>query len=300
MFHQGGTSMDRLLQLNTIFISIVIEAIPFIVIGAFISALIEVFVSEQMILKFMPKNRYLSVVAASLMGIIYPGCECGIVPICARLVKKKLPLPSAISFMLAGPIVNPIVLFSTFIAFGNSWTMVGYRFGFAVAVSILVGLILSFIIKDDQLKVDTSHPHEHVHDHSQQNLKQKFYSLITHTTDEFLNTGKYLVMGSLIASAMQTYIPTSALLTMGHTKALAALVMMALAFLLSVCSEADAFIASSFRNVFPQSSLTTFMVYGQMVDIKNLLMMFGEFKPKFVVLLVSLISTIVFVGSLLL
>jgi uncharacterized membrane protein YraQ (UPF0718 family) len=289
--------MDRLLQLNTIFISIVIEAFPFIVIGAFISALIEVFVSENTLLRILPKNRFLSIIAASLMGVLFPGCECGIVPIASRLVKKGMPLSSAISFMLSGPIINPIVLFATFIAFGDSWTMVWYRAGLAICVSILVGIVLSFVIKDNQLKINSD---VHLHDHSHQNTKQKLISVLNHTIDEFFSMGNYVVMGSLIASAMQIYVPTRILTTLGGTKVTAVLVMMALAFILSICSEADAFVASSFRNFFPLTSVVSFLVFGAMVDIKNLLMMFGSFKPKFVVLLVSLISSFVFIGSLLL
>ncbi|MCQ6280705.1 permease [Bacillus sp. EB600] len=289
--------MDRLLQLNTIFISIIIEAIPFIVIGAFVSALIEVFVSENTLLRIMPKNRFLSVITASLIGVLFPGCECGIVPITARLVKKGMPLSSAISFMLSGPIINPIVLFATFIAFGESWTMVWYRAGLAIGVSVATGIVLSFVIKDNQLKINND---EHVHSHSHQNTKQKLISVITHTIDEFFNMGKFVVMGSLIASAMQVYVPTRILTTLGGTHVTAVLVMMALAFILSICSEADAFVASSFRNFSPQTSIVSFLVFGAMVDIKNLLMMFGSFKPKFVVLLVSLISSFVFIGSLLL
>jgi uncharacterized membrane protein YraQ (UPF0718 family) len=289
--------MDRLLQLNTIFISIVIEAFPFIVVGAFVSALIEVFVSENAIFRILPKNRVLSVVAASLMGVLFPGCECGIVPITTRLVKKGMPLSSAISFMLSGPIINPIVLFATFIAFGDSWTMVWYRAGLTIGVSIATGIVLSFVIKDNQLRINSD---DHGHSHSHQNVKQKLSSVFTHTIDEFFNMGKYVVIGSIIASTMQVYVPTKVLTTLGGTRVTAAIVMMVLAFILSVCSEADAFVASSFRNFFPQTSVVSFLVFGNMVDIKNLLMMFGSFKPKFVLLLVSLISSFVFIGSLLL
>ncbi|MDP4083996.1 MAG: permease [Bacillota bacterium] len=289
--------MDRILQLNTIFISIVIEAVPFIVVGALVSALIEVFVTHDTIVRILPKNRFLSVITASLIGVLFPGCECGIVPITAKAVEKGMPLYSAIAFMLTGPIINPIVLFATYIAFGNSWTMMLSRAGLAIGVSILIGIILSFVIKDNQLKVNREY---HAHDHSHQNTKQKFISVINHTINEFFNVGKFLVMGSLIASAMQVYVPTKILVTLGHTKLTAALIMMALAFLLSICTEADAFVASSFRNSFSQSSIVAFLVFGAMVDIKNLLMMFGAFKPKFVILLVSLITSLVFVGSLLL
>lgn len=289
--------MDRILQLNTIFISIVIEAVPFIVVGAIVSALIEVFVSHDTIVRILPKNRFLSVITASLIGVLFPGCECGIVPITAKAVEKGMPLYSAIAFMLTGPIINPIVLFATYIAFGNSWSMVFYRAGLAIGVSILVGLILSFIIKDNQLRINRE---IHAHDHSHQPVSKKFISVINHTINEFFNVGKFLVMGSLIASAMQVYVPTRILVTLGHSNVTAILVMMVLAFILSVCTEADAFVASSFRNSFSQNSIVAFLVFGAMVDIKNLLMMFGAFKPKFVALLVSLIASFVFVGSLLL
>ncbi|AZU60925.1 MULTISPECIES: permease [Neobacillus] len=290
--------MDRLLQLNTIFISIVIEAIPFIIIGAFVSALIEVFVSENTIIRMMPKNRFLSVITASLIGVLFPGCECGIVPIAARLIKKGVAPYAAISFMLAAPIINPIVLFATYVAFGDSWTMVWQRAGLALVVSILVGFVLSFVIKENPLKENGD---VHVHDHSNQNTKQKLISVVTHTIDEFLSVGKFLVMGGLIASAMQVYVPTKILLTLGHTKVTATLVMMALAFILSICSEADAFVASSFRNSFAnyQSSIVAFLVFGAMVDIKNVLMMTGYFNKRLIVILVSLITVFVFIGSLL-
>jgi uncharacterized membrane protein YraQ (UPF0718 family) len=267
------------------------------VIGAFVSALIEVFVSENTLLKILPKNRYLSVITASLMGVLFPGCECGIVPIVSRLIKKGLAPHAGVAFMLSGPIINPIVLFATFIAFGDSWTMVGYRAGLAIGVSILVGFVLSFVIKDNPLKENNE---LHVHDHSHQNKKQKIISVFNHTTGEFFSMGKYVVLGALIASTMQVYIPTKVLTTLGGTHVTAVLVMMVLAFILSVCSEADAFVAASFRNFFPQTSIVSFLVFGNMVDIKNLLMMFGSFNAKFVLVLVSLISTFVFIGSLLL
>jgi len=291
--------MDRLLQLNTIFISIVIEAIPFIVIGAFVSALIEVFVSEDVIIRLMPKNRFLSVITASLVGVLFPGCECGIVPIAARLIKKGVAPYAAISFMLAAPIINPIVLFATYIAFGDSWTMVWHRAGLALGVSILVGIVLSFVIKENPLKENSE---EHVHDHSNQKTKQKLISVVTHTIDEFLSVGKFLVMGALIASTMQVYVPTKILLTLGNTEVTATIVMMALAFILSICSEADAFVASSFRNSFAQAqnSIVAFLVFGAMLDIKNVLMLTGYFNKRIIVLLITLITVFVLTGSLLL
>ncbi|MTT32106.1 permease [Terrilactibacillus sp. BCM23-1] len=302
------------LQLNTIFISILIEAIPFVVIGVFISAFIQMFISEKMISRIIPKNRYASVVMGTCMGALFPACECGIVPITERLVKKRVPLHSAIAFMLAGPIINPVVIFATYVAFGNSWQMVIYRCGLAIAVSIFVGLMVSFIFKEDQLRDfidhklkkyrdhhDHDHDHEHGHDHhhhSKPTILAKIKGTFDHAVDEFFSVGKYLVFGAFIASAMQTYVKTSTLLTFGDTKVMAILVMIVLAFIMSLCSEADAFVASSFRGTFGPSALSAFLVFGAMVDIKNLIMMLSTFKKRFVVTLIFLITVSVFVGAL--
>ncbi|TCP28973.1 hypothetical protein EV207_1136 [Scopulibacillus darangshiensis] len=299
---------ESFLQLNTIFISILIEALPFVVVGVFISAIIQMFVTEEMVARWIPKNRFASVILGTFLGSLFPACECGIVPITERLVKKRVPLHSAIAFMLTGPIINPIVIFSTYVAFGNSWRMVIYRSGLAIIVSLLVGILISYLFHDDQLrefinkkaeKHRHDHKHHHNHDHGQKTtLFGKIKGTLNHAVDEFFSVGKFLVIGAFVASAMQTYIKTSTLTTLGDTKATAILVMILLAFILSLCSEADAFIASSFRGTFATGPLVAFLVFGAMVDIKNLLMMSSTFKKKFVLTLVSSIAVFVFVGAL--
>jgi uncharacterized membrane protein YraQ (UPF0718 family) len=281
------------LQLNTIFISILIESLPFVLIGVFISGIIQMFVTEEMIEKWVPKNKILAVLYATLIGALFPACECGIVPITRRLVAKGVPLYAAIPFMLTGPIINPIVLFSTFIAFGSSLKMVLCRSIFALAVAILIGLLLAVQYKDDQLRkkevIPSSMP---------KTLKEKWMGTLEHSIDEFFSSGKYLIIGAFVASAMQTYIKTSTLLAIGHGKMSSSLVMMALAFVLSLCSEADAFIASSFQNTFSFGALAAFLVYGPMIDIKNTLMLLQSFKTRFVIVLIAYITIFVFVGSL--
>lgn len=105
----------------------VMEAIPFVLLGVLISGLIQSFLSERWIARIMPKNRFFSSVFGCGIGVLFPSCECGIVPITRRLIKKGMPLNAGVAFMLTGPIVNPIVLFSSYIAFGNDWTMVIVR-----------------------------------------------------------------------------------------------------------------------------------------------------------------------------
>lgn len=290
------TAQSSFLQLNSIFISILIEAIPFILIGVILSGIIQMFVSEEMITRIMPKNRFLAVLFGALAGVLFPACECGIIPITRRLLLKGVPLHAGVAFMLTAPIINPIVLFSTFIAFGNRWSVVFYRGGLALAVSVIIGIILSYQFKDNQLLKPDEPGHHHHHHHT---LLQKLGGTLRHAIDEFFSVGKYLIIGAFIAAAMQTYVKTSTLLAIGQNDVSSSLVMMGLAFVLSLCSEVDAFIASSFSSTFSLGSLIAFLVFGAMVDIKNLLMMLAAFKKRFVCLLITYIVVLVLAGSLL-
>lgn len=289
------TAQSSFLQLNSIFISILIEAIPFILIGVILSGIIQMFVSEEMIARIMPKNRFLAVLFGALAGVLFPACECGIIPITRRLLLKGVPLHAGVAFMLTAPIINPIVLFSTYIAFGNRWSVVFYRGGLALAVSLIIGVILSYQFKDNQLLK----PDEPGHHHHHGTLLQKLGGTLRHAIDEFFSVGKYLIIGAFIAAAMQTYVKTSTLLAIGQSDVSSSLVMMSLAFVLSLCSEVDAFIASSFSSTFSLGSLIAFLVFGAMVDIKNLLMMLAAFKKRFVFLLITYIVVLVLAGSLL-
>ncbi len=284
------------LQFNTIFISILIEAIPFILLAVIISALIQIFITDEMLAKVIPKNRFLSVLSATSLGAIFPACECGIIPIARRLMAKGVPLHAAVAFMLTGPVINPVVLFSTYVAFGNSWKMVLFRGGLSFIVAFIVGCILSYQFKgSSQLK------HTLVQHTSPKNVTTKIKVLTTlkHMIDEFFMVGKYLIVGALIAAAMQTYMKTSILTSIGHGEFSSSLVMMGLAFILSLCSSADAFVAASFRSTFSTGALIAFLVFGAKFDIKNTLMMLGVFKTKFVSFLFLYTAVLVFFGSLL-
>lgn len=286
------------LQLNTIFISILIEAIPFVLIGVLIAGVIQIFVTEEMLAKIIPKNRFLAVIYATLLGALFPACECGIVPIVRRLIQKGVPLHAGIAFMLTGPVINPIVLFSTYVAFGNNWEMMLYRGGLALIVSFIVGIILSYQYNNNQL-LDQAAVHTHHHIHGRRTIWGRIIDTLRHAVEEFFSVGKYLIVGAFVAAAMQTFVKTSTLLEIGQNEASSSLVMMGLAFVLSLCSEADAFIASSFSSTFSTGSLVAFLVFGPMVDIKNTLMMLAVFKKRFVGQLILYIAILVLAGSLL-
>ncbi len=301
----GFSLPQSFLQMNTIFISILIEALPFVTLGVLISGIIQIFLTEEMIAKVIPKNRILAVLFASFLGFFFPSCECGIVPIVRRLTAKGVPISAGVAFMLTAPIINPVVLFATYIAFGSDWKMALYRAIGALVVSIAVGLMLAYFYKGNPLKEEEHHDHHHEHEHhhhdhshTKTSIWKKIWLTLEHAVEEFFSMGKYLVIGSLIAAAVQTYIKTSTLVSIGHGKISSSLVMMALAFILSLCSEADAFIASSFRTTFATSSLLAFLVFGPMVDLKNLMMMMATFKKRLVFMIISGVITTVFVYSL--
>jgi uncharacterized membrane protein YraQ (UPF0718 family) len=249
-----------------------------------------------MIAKIMPKNKVLAVIFASFLGILFPSCECGIVPIVSRLVSKGVPISAGIAFMLTAPIINPVVLFATFIAFGSDWKMALYRALGAIIVAIVVGTLIAFRYKGSPFK---EHFHIHHSDGKSTPFFKKIWQTLEHAVEEFFSMGKYLIIGSLIAAAVQTYIKTSTLVSIGQGQASSSIVMMTLSFILSLCSEADAFIASSFRTTFSTGSLLAFLVFGPMVDIKNLMMMLATFKKRLVFMIVSTVFAVVFVYSLL-
>lgn len=297
------------LQMNTIFISILIEALPFVLIGVFIAGFIQMFISEQFIARIIPKNKFLAVIVGSVIGVFFPSCECGIVPIVRNLMLKGVPLHAGIAFMLTAPIINPVVVFSTYVAFGSTWEMPILRIIGSLVVAIIVGNAIAYFykgtgLKDRFLRVEEAvheepHPHEY-HHHHKLSFSQKVWHTLQHAVDEFFSVGKYLVFGALLAAAMQTYIKTSTLSAIGHGPVLSILLMMVLAFLLSLCSEADAFIGASFRSVFSTQSIVAFLVFGPMLDIKNLLMMGSTFKAKFILYIVAGATAVVFLYALLL
>lgn len=287
---------DSVLQWFAIFISIIIEALPFVLLGTILSGIIEVFITPDIVNKFLPKNKFLRVLFGTFVGFVFPSCECSIIPIINRFLEKKVPSYTAVPFLATAPIINPIVLFATYSAFGNSIRFLILRFVGATIVAIALGVMLAFLVDDNILKEDAKPTH--FHDYSDKKWYQKIFLALAHAIDEFFDTGRYLVFGTLIASAMQIYLPTRVLTTIGHSPITAILVMMLLAFILSLCSEADAFIGASLLSTFGIAPVMAFLLIGPMIDIKNLMMMVNSFKTRFIVQFISVSSLIIIIYCL--
>ncbi|MBU8690476.1 permease [Priestia megaterium] len=278
-----------LLNVNSIFLSIVLEAIPFILLGVFASALIQVFVSEELIQRLIPKKPYIALLPAVLVSALLPVCECAIIPVIRRLLKKGMPLHIGIVILVGAPILNPVVFAATFYAFQSNTSIVYSRMGLAVVACLLIGLSVYFFFKNsNQLR------HVHVHEHEEANLGNKLKQTLYHVGDEFFDMGKYLLFGALVASLFQTFLDRHLLTSLASNDFMSSAVMMGFAYVLSLCSEADAFVASSFSHTFSPTALLAFLLYGPMMDFKNTIMLLSFFKKRFACSLILIITVIVY------
>ncbi|MGD9216396.1 MAG: permease [Desulfobacteraceae bacterium] len=327
-------------SLAIVFISIVLEAIPFMFFGSLVGGLVEAFVRRERMAMLLPKKRWLIVCVAAGAGIVFPVCECAVVPVVRRLVGKGLPLSAAIAYLLGGPIVNPIVAASTALAYAFDWHIVILRLAMGYGIAVLIGLVMGRLfssakaIKEHGITADQNtpsydcrhHPTEGTqtagccttsenfpkvttqtdiaacgcggdHPMTDQSWTDKVGSAFNHAMDDFLAVGHYLVIGAFIAALAQTYIERSSFLSVAGTPILSVALMMALAILLNLCSEADAFIAASFQGLMPVPAQMAFLLTGPMFDLKLLLMYQSVFRRRAIIVLASLVLIVVLVFS---
>ena len=166
--------MDLIKNISVIFTSIFFESFPFLLLGSFISSIIENFVSNEKISKLIPKNRILGSIVGVILGFFLPACDCAVIPVSKRLIKKKVPINVAISFMLSSPIINPVVLLSTYYAFYKTNPEIfWYRLVFGILIALLVGIIIGFIFKNKNVVVSNINE-EICCDHCDSEHEQKF------------------------------------------------------------------------------------------------------------------------------
>lgn len=274
----------------TIFMGIFVEAVPFLVAGSIVSGLIEVYVGREVIERFVPRNPIAAAFVGALLGFTFPVCECGVVPVTRRLYQKGLPTSVGIAFLLSAPVVNPVVILSTYTAFGWGPVLIG-RLVFSILIAFTVGLIFSLAKPEEVLldsgdwKVETAHSPLAT---GRSSLLARFWQALAIGGDDFLDMGRYLIVGSMLAALMQTIVPQATLLALGGGPVISTIALMVLAYVLSICSTVDAFLALSFVNTFTTGSILGFLVFGPMVDIKSSLMFLGVFRRRTVVYLILL------------
>ncbi len=287
-----------------LFLSIIFEGAPFILLGTLVSGFIDAYLPAGLIDRWLPKNRVLAVMLSGLLGAVFPVCECAVVPVIRRLIRKGLPVSCAITYMLSAPIINPIVAVSTMKAFSSSvgqfslreaTTAVAYgpvfmtssRLLMAYLVTVVVGLIVLKFRNHTILRPGVAPRHSDVGplpEGDEDTPGPNRLVLATRTAmRDFLETAMYFTIGVAITAVFKAYVTEDLILLFNKSEPSGIGLMMILAFVLSLCSTSDAFIAANFP--VPQSAKLAFLVYGPMMDVKLIFMYLAVFKSRFVAVL---------------
>jgi uncharacterized protein len=269
---------------STRFLGIFVEAVSFLLLGSLLSGLIEVFITKEDMIKLVPRNTVGATIFGSLLGFLFPVCECGVIPVTKRLYQKGLPISVGITFLLAAPVMNPIVFASTYAAFGWGPVLVG-RFVITWIIAMVVGLLFSFQTRPQRLikpqaVLSISGGSDQATPQTRMALLPGLRKAFGLASEDFFDMGRYLIIGSLLAAILQTFIPQESLRVLATNPVNSVLVMAGLAFLLSVCSTVDSFLALSFARTFTTGSILTFLTFGPMVDIKSAAMYMGVFRRR--------------------
>ena len=256
---------------TTVFVSVLVQATPFLVFGVVLSAVIAVFVPRSFWARALPSHPALAVPAAGLAGVVLPGCECGSVPIAGSLIRRGVTPAAALAFLLAAPAINPIVLTATVIAFPGKPEMAVARGLASLLVAVVLGWLWLRLGKTEWIRL----PRRPDLDDTARG--RAFWSACRH---DIMHAGGFLVLGAAAAATINVVIPGAWLQSLADRAVLSVLALATLAVLLSICSEADAFVAASLSQ-FSLTSRLVFLVVGPMVDLKLISMQTGAFGRRF-------------------
>ena len=309
---------------KNIFTGIFLQAFPFLLAGSFLSALFSIFIPQRIIIEKLTLSPVRSAVAALVAAFVVPVCDCASVVVGASMSKKKVPAYSVVIYMLSSPIINPIVIASTFYAFPENPSMVIARIVCGIAIPLVLGFSAWFIFDSADtsilLKTESEEPHNHVgcschscgtghlhgdsfdHDrasHPMLRIINQLIEILSHTGNELYHVLPFFITGVIVSSVFQT-MSAIEFIRMNNIPLLAQTGIMILAsFFLSVCSTSDAFIARGFSAQYTAGPLLSFMTAGPMIDVKNAIAMSSYFKKKFIFFIMLSVWFSGFVASLL-
>lgn len=283
--------------------SIVIEAAPFLLLGSLLSSIIAVYVGEEALSRLARKSLPAQIAVGLLAGLVLPTCECGVVPVTRRLIRKGVPAGAAIPFMLAAPVVNPVSMASTWVAFQGSWEMVAWRVALVLVPAAMLGWALGASATASLLRPGLDMAHEagcgcgcgHAHaGRTRPPLGQGLLDVLRGTGREFLDMGMFLILGSCAAGLFKVFLPQELLQAVSGSVWTAVPAMMLAAVLMSVCSEADAFVAASL-SMFPSAALLAFLAIGPMLDLKLIPAFLAVFRRRVALMLILAPAAAVYV-----
>ncbi|WP_123506370.1 permease [Frondihabitans sp. PhB188] len=276
----AGILPDRLQDFVTLTVSVVVESMPFVVLGILLSIVVQVWLPAGFFAAWLPRNPMARRAVVSLLGVLLPVCECGNVPLARGLVAKGFSVSDSMTFLIAAPIVNPITIVTTYQAFGWSDGILVSRIVGGFLVANLLGwlyskhrdqdaLLTTAFARECRMPAGSHDGHSHSRVGSSAGLFRR----------EMTTMLPALLVGAAVAGGVQTLVPRSVLLTLGSNPVWSILAMMALAFVISICSNVDAFFVLPFASTFLPGSIVAFLVFGPIVDIKMLTLLRTTYRP---------------------
>ena len=282
----------------TIAVGMTLQAIPFLLLGVFVAELIEAFVSPALIARVFPTNPVASVLTALVAAFLLPVCDCSTVPLVRTLLRRGVPPRTVFIILFAAPSINPLVLFSTWYAFGPSLKAVSLRVVAAVICTALIATLLSIrmpsltaVLRQSESD-DACDCSDGCGVHAAQTTRGRFSSFSSASASAFLRVVPYMLIGAALSSAIQGLLPAGFMT--GHTSSYVSIaVAMLMAFILSQCSSSDAIVARSMTSLLPPGALMTFMLMGPMLDVKNVFMLSAVFSTRFTLRICTTITAVV-------
>jgi uncharacterized membrane protein YraQ (UPF0718 family) len=283
-------------RFSTVFVGLVLQSLPFLLLGALLAAITETFLSAERVAAMFPKKSFKAPLFAVAAALIFPACDCAVLPLARRLHQKGVPLNAVVIFMLTSPIINPLVILASFQAFPTRPAFALLRMASALIIAFAAGAVItllngkaSILNKEKRAAAGDACGCGHEHSH-----EKGFWGIVGSAKSEFMGVFPYFIMGAAICSVIQTVFDKAFFVNSSYTLVASNLLMMGLTFLFSVCSTADAFLAAGFVSYVPAASVLAFMTFGAMLDLKNMFVLFSIFKKRFVMIFAGVITGVAF------
>jgi uncharacterized membrane protein YraQ (UPF0718 family) len=273
----------------TLSISVVIESLPFVFLGIILSIVVQIWLPDSLMRRILPERPVLRRAVMSLLGVLLPVCECGNVPLTRGMMVKGLTVAESMTFLLAAPILNPVTIITTYQAFGWDNGILAARIIGGFLIANLVGWLFSRHPRPETLLTTRFEASCRVgHDHAAHTPRIR--RSITSFATEVGAMLPALFIGSAIAGLIQVGVSRDVLLALGSNPVWSVLALMALAFVIAICSNVDAFFILSFGSTFMPGAIVAFLVFGAMVDVKMLALLRTTFTSATLARLTSVVA----------
>ena len=267
-------SLQQMTSIITIALSIILQSLPFVLIGVIVSSALRELIRDEWIAQNAPSKGLTGVIVGALLGLFFPVCDCGVMPVARSLLHKGVSMQTAFAYLLTAPVINPTVILATAMAFQWNWHLVVLRLLGTFLIGGTIAFLVGYFFDPKDLRAFGELRYED-HHHSE---KLSIHNLLLHASEEFFDIGRFLIVSAFLAAAIQVWVPQGILFQFVSNPYLSIASMMILAVSMSLCSEADAFVARVLANQFPLGPVLSFLIIGQILDLRNLMLFNKNFR----------------------